>query len=80
MACSVCERCPIHHATGGKKNGAWPTLPQGISVTLRPRVTIAEGDAALAAKLHEDVGDRRFIARSVRFPIRHEPMMRRAPR
>lgn len=50
------------------------------SVTLRPRVTIAEGDAALAAKLHEDVGDRRFIARSVRFPIRHEPMMRRAPR
>jgi organic hydroperoxide reductase OsmC/OhrA len=44
-------------------------------VVLRPRVTIAPGgDAALAQRLHEAVGELCFIARSVNFPVRHEPV------
>jgi len=43
-------------------------------VTLRPRVTIsAESDPALAESLHAKVGDVCFIARSVNFPVRHDP-------
>lgn len=42
-------------------------------VTLRPVVTIAAGgDAALAERLHERVGDYCFIARSIATPIHHE--------
>ncbi len=45
-------------------------------VMLRPRVTItAESDAAKAASLHEDAGKLCFIARSVNFPVRHEPVI-----
>ncbi len=52
--------------------------PDGSSqfarVTLRPRVTIAaESDAAAAERLHERAGAMCFIARSVNFPIIHEP-------
>ncbi len=43
-------------------------------VTLRPRVTVAEGsDAALARSLHAAAHARCFIARSVGFPVEHEP-------
>lgn len=46
------------------------------SVTLRPRVTIADGgDAQLALALHEDAARLCFIARSVRTPIAHEPVV-----
>jgi organic hydroperoxide reductase OsmC/OhrA len=49
---------------------------QFTEVTLRPRVTIApESDAAKAMALHEDAGRLCFIARSVRFPVRHEPVI-----
>jgi organic hydroperoxide reductase OsmC/OhrA len=45
-----------------------------VDVTLRPRVTIgAGGDAALAARLHEDAHRYCFIANSVNFPVRCEP-------
>ena len=45
-------------------------------VMLRPRVTVtAESDAARALALHEDAGRLCFIARSVRFPVRHEPVI-----
>jgi organic hydroperoxide reductase OsmC/OhrA len=41
---------------------------------LRPRVTIAAGaDAELAQRLHDGVDELCFIARSVNFPVRHEP-------
>lgn len=40
---------------------------------LRPRVTIASGEPALAAALHERAAADCFIAASVNFPIRHEP-------
>ncbi|MEB3068773.1 OsmC family protein [[Mycobacterium] vasticus] len=43
-------------------------------VTLRPRVTITSGsDARLAAQLHAKVPAVCFIARSVNFPVEHEP-------
>jgi organic hydroperoxide reductase OsmC/OhrA len=43
------------------------------SVTLRPRVVISGGDAALALTLHEVASTRCFIAASVNFPVLHEP-------
>jgi organic hydroperoxide reductase OsmC/OhrA len=43
-------------------------------VVLRPRVVIEEGgDPALAEELHRRAHDLCFIARSVNFPVRHEP-------
>jgi organic hydroperoxide reductase OsmC/OhrA len=45
-------------------------------VMLRPRVTItAESDAAKAISLHEEAGALCFIARSVNFPVRHQPVI-----
>ncbi|CBS90250.1 OsmC family protein [Azospirillum lipoferum] len=47
---------------------------QFSSVVLRPRVTLAPGsDAATALALHHDAAEKCFIARSVNFPVRHEP-------
>lgn len=44
------------------------------SVTLRPRATITpDSDPAEAARLHADVPQVCFIARSVNFPVHHEP-------
>ncbi len=43
-------------------------------VTLRPRVTITpESDARRAMELHEEAAKLCFIARSVNFPVHHEP-------
>ncbi len=44
-----------------------------VSVTLRPVVTIAGGDAGLAARLHAEASEKCFIAASVNFPVAHEP-------
>jgi organic hydroperoxide reductase OsmC/OhrA len=45
-------------------------------VTLRPRVTISpESDTARAMELHEEAARLCFIARSVNFPVRHEPVI-----
>ena len=45
-------------------------------VVLRPRVVVAEdGDLALAEELHHRSHDLCFIARSVAFPVRHEPQV-----
>jgi organic hydroperoxide reductase OsmC/OhrA len=43
-------------------------------VILRPRVTVAPGsDIAKARELHADAHAKCFIARSVSFPVQHEP-------
>jgi len=42
-------------------------------IVLRPRVTIAEGDPVLAARLHHEAHAQCYIANSVNFPIRCEP-------
>lgn len=46
-----------------------------VSVTLRPYVTITDrAQIALANRLHHDAGQVCFIARSVNFPVLHEPV------
>ena len=46
-------------------------------VTLRPEVTIAEGcDPQRALDLHHEAARMCFIARSVNFPVGHEPVVR----
>ncbi|MCJ2142144.1 OsmC family protein [Methylobacterium sp. E-066] len=52
---------------------------QLTAVTLRPRVTItADSDAAEALALHHRAHAQCFIARSVNFPVTHEPTIVRA--
>lgn len=47
-----------------------------VEVVLRPTVTIARGgDKALAEKLHKRAHAECFVANSVNFPVRHEPMI-----
>jgi len=47
------------------------------SATLRPQVTIREGDESLGIELHEQAHTACFIAASVNFPVRCEPRIRR---
>ena len=50
------------------------------SVTLRPRVTIADASMAAAARAaHADAREACFIANSVNFPVHHEPEILVAP-
>ncbi|WP_375487992.1 OsmC family protein [uncultured Jatrophihabitans sp.] len=50
-------------------------------VTLHPAVTIADGaDVERAEALHGRVGDYCFIARSVNFPVHHDPTTLVTPR
>lgn len=52
-----------------------------ISATLRPQVTIALGsDPEQAISLHGDAYRKCFIARSVKFPVTHEPKITLGPR
>jgi organic hydroperoxide reductase OsmC/OhrA len=45
-------------------------------VVLRPRVTVAAAEMTeVALKLHEDANRKCFIAASVNFPVRHEPVV-----
>lgn len=53
---------------------------QFISVTLRPHVTIsADSDEGRATELHSRAHAMCFIARSVDFPVTHEPTIAREP-
>jgi organic hydroperoxide reductase OsmC/OhrA len=52
---------------------------QFTEVLLRPAVTVADPSMADKARaLHDDIGALCFIARSVSFPVRHEPTVRPA--
>jgi organic hydroperoxide reductase OsmC/OhrA len=61
---------------------AYDDLPLGrmcdvfTEVVLRPTVTIAKGDEQDAIRLHDRAHDRCYIARSVNFPVRHEPAVK----
>lgn len=46
-----------------------------IEVVLRPEVSIAAGDARLAHDLHDEAAANCFIAASVAFPVRVEPLI-----
>jgi len=49
---------------------------QFTSVVLRPRVTLAAGsDRDKALALHHEASEKCFIARSVNFPVTHEPVV-----
>ncbi len=59
------------HTTPGAETGRFE------QVTLRPEVTLAAGsEAGLVPALHEDAHRRCFIANSVNFPVRCEPVTR----
>ena len=47
-------------------------------VLLRPHVTIVKGDVDRAMALHAAANAECFIANSVNFPVRHEPVISRA--
>ena len=47
-------------------------------VVLHPAVTISAGDAAVAQRLHEAAHHKCYIANSVNFPVRCEPVVRLA--
>jgi organic hydroperoxide reductase OsmC/OhrA len=60
---------PIGTMVEDAKRGGWFT-----GVTLRPRVTIAEGsDAAKARELHHTAHEKCYVANSVNFPVACEP-------
>ena len=46
-----------------------------VDVLLEPKVTIAKGDRDKAIALHEQAHETCFIASSVNFPVRHEPVV-----
>jgi organic hydroperoxide reductase OsmC/OhrA len=53
---------------------------QFTEVVLRPAVTVADPSMTDKARaLHGEIGALCFIARSVNFPVRHEPTVRAAP-
>jgi organic hydroperoxide reductase OsmC/OhrA len=46
-----------------------------VEAVLRPRVVVAEpGMRELADALHHEASEKCFIAASVNFPVRHEPV------
>jgi organic hydroperoxide reductase OsmC/OhrA len=49
-----------------------------VEVTLRPVVTISAGDPEVARRIHHEASEKCFIAASVNFPVRHEPVIRLA--
>lgn len=61
----------VMDATGGSG--------QFTEVVLRPAVTVADRSMAEKAQaLHDEIGALCFVARSVSFPVRHEPTVRAA--
>lgn len=46
-----------------------------VDVLLEPKVTIVKGDREKAIALHEQAHEACFIANSVNFPVRHQPVV-----
>jgi organic hydroperoxide reductase OsmC/OhrA len=68
----------VVHSYADDPIGTGETSPNGagrfLEATLRPRIEVERGtDLVLATRIHEDVHDYCFIARSVNFPIRYAP-------
>lgn len=68
----------VVHAYRDDPVGHGETLPNGagrfLSAELRPTIAVSPGtDLALAARLHHDVHQYCFIARSVNFPVSYAP-------
>jgi organic hydroperoxide reductase OsmC/OhrA len=50
-----------------------------VEATLHPHVTILEGELDVARRLHEEAHRRCFIANSMNFPVKLEPVVERGP-
>ena len=89
-ALSACHQLAYLHlcATAGIVVTAYEDAAEGVmteepggagqfkSVVLRPKVTVAKGaDTEKAKALHHDAHAVCFIARSVNFPVTHEPVI-----
>lgn len=63
--------------------GTMELAPEGggrfTRVVLRPKVLIASGDVEVARRLHDEAHHQCFIASSVNFPVRHEPIVEVLP-
>jgi len=70
---AVCVPFPHLQTVADATRGGWFE-----QVTLRPEVTIGEGDAARATQLHEVAHAKCCIANSMNFPVRCEPTVIRA--
>lgn len=46
-----------------------------VEVVLQPEVTVSAGDLERARALHGEASRKCFIANSVNFPVRHEPVL-----
>jgi organic hydroperoxide reductase OsmC/OhrA len=67
----------VDHAVGTMRMDEKGGGGQFTKVVLRPEVTIADpAGSARALELHGEVGAKCFIARSVNFPVEHEPTVR----
>ncbi|MGI4831324.1 MAG: OsmC family protein [Janthinobacterium lividum] len=65
----------VDHAEGTMRTTPGAETGRFEQVTLRPAVTItADSDATTLTALHEDAHRRCFIANSVNFPVRCEPV------
>jgi organic hydroperoxide reductase OsmC/OhrA len=51
-----------------------------VRVTLRPQVTLTQGNETTARELHDEAHRMCFIAHSVNFPVEHQPTIQRAVR
>jgi organic hydroperoxide reductase OsmC/OhrA len=52
-----------------------------LDATLRPRITVtAESDLETAKRLHHEAHEKCFVANSVNFPVKVEPIIERAAR
>jgi organic hydroperoxide reductase OsmC/OhrA len=79
----LCAVAGVHVlAYEDEAQGTMVDSPEGgrfTEIVLHPRVTIrAEDDAALAERLHHDAHAQCYIANSVNFPIRCEPVIEHA--
>jgi len=67
------------HSYEDRAHGVMAETPRPgrfLEVVLRPTVTIGRGgDRALAVRLHERAHAECFVANSVSFPVRHEPVI-----
>ncbi|MFX1677182.1 OsmC family protein [Paraburkholderia sp. A2WS-5] len=65
----------VDEAQGTMTDGG-PEPGRFTEVVLRPRVTIRAGDdASLAAQLHHTAHEKCYVANSVNFPVRCEPVI-----
>ena len=46
-----------------------------LEATLRPRVVLRTGSPEVARRLHDEAQRKCFVANSVNFPVRHEPVI-----